>query len=187
MIKFITGNKNKVLEIKDQLKPFEIEQLNIDLNEIQELDAKKIIEHKLREAYKHANGEFFVDDSSLYLKCFNYQLPGPLIKWFNDSIGLEGVFKMCKKMGVMDAKAVTYIGYINRSKKITYFEGVLEGEIVAPKGGYGFGYDPIFLPKGHKQTLSEMKSDGDFSYSPRGLAIIKFKNFLTKESKNEKR
>lgn len=37
------------------------------------------------------------------------------------------------------------------------FEGTLEGEIAkAQKGSGGFGYDPIFIPTGHTQTLAEI-------------------------------
>src|SRR5256885_5041352 len=37
------------------------------------------------------------------------------------------------------------------------FEGVIEGMIVdSPRGGSGFGYDPIFLPVGWTQTFAEL-------------------------------
>jgi len=37
------------------------------------------------------------------------------------------------------------------------FEGKIDGEIVWPKRGrHGFGYDPIFQPKGYDETFGEM-------------------------------
>ena len=53
MLKFITGNKNKFQEFQAILGEGNVEQLDIDLNEIQEIDAHKIIRHKLQEALKH--------------------------------------------------------------------------------------------------------------------------------------
>ena len=95
---FITGNKNKFLEIKSMIP--EIEQLEMDLDEIQEVDAKKIVEHKMKEALKNKKGEFIIEDTSLYIKSLN-DLPGPLIKWFLQTLGNEGIWRISdnKKLG----------------------------------------------------------------------------------------
>ena len=81
---FITGNKNKFEEVKSILP--NTEQLDIDLPEIQDIDAKIIIRAKLLAALKHKDGEFIVEDTSLYLDCLG-GLPGPLIKWFMKNMG----------------------------------------------------------------------------------------------------
>ena len=47
-IQFITGNKNKFAEAQKIIS--NLEQLDVDLPEIQEIDAKKVIEAKLQEA-----------------------------------------------------------------------------------------------------------------------------------------
>ncbi len=177
-IKFITGNKKKFAEARQLLAPVEIEQVGMDLEEIQEINSRKIIEHKLREAQKHRAGEFFVEDSALYLECFDYRLPGPLVKWFNDTIGTDGLAHLAARMGKAGARAETVVGYADAQGSITYFKGAIEGKIVSPQGDYKFGYDPIFLPAGHKKTLSMLKSEGNFSFSPRGIAMGKFKDFL---------
>ncbi|MBI5530915.1 MAG: non-canonical purine NTP pyrophosphatase [Candidatus Doudnabacteria bacterium] len=179
MLKFITGNKTKFNEVQAALAPIKVEQINIDLHEIQEVDPKKIIEHKLKEAFNHYKGEFIIDDSSLFLSCFNYKLPGPLIKWFNDSIGTKKIYEMCKKMGDQKARATTFIGYAKSPKEIEFFEGTMNGKIIKPKGKYNFGYDPIFVPNGKKETLSQMKASGNFFSSPRGLAVLKLKKYLS--------
>ncbi len=180
MLKFITGNKTKFKEVQAILFPLKVEQVSIALHEIQEIDPKKIIQHKLKEAFKHHKGEFIIDDSSLFLSCFNYQLPGPLIKWFNDTIGTKAIFEMCRKMKDSKAKAVTYIGYAKGPKEIKFFDGALTGKIVKPSGDYNFGYDQIFLPQNAKQTLAVMKGQENFETSPRGLAVMKLKKYLTK-------
>ena len=70
----ITGNKNKFAEIKQYLP--NVEQLDIDLVEIQEVDARKVVEAKLKEALKHSSGEFVLEDTSLDISSLN-GLPGP--------------------------------------------------------------------------------------------------------------
>lgn len=50
--------------------------------------------------------------------------------------------------------------------------GILEGTIAeAPRGGNGFGYDPIFIPKGSTKTLAEMTENEKNAISHRGRAI----------------
>ena len=49
--------------------------------------------------------------------------------------------------------------------------GVLEGTIAdSPRGIDGFGYDPIFIPKGSQKTLAEMTATEKNSVSHRFLA-----------------
>lgn len=180
MLKFITGNKTKFTEAQKVLAPLEIERVDIDLMEIQALDAREIIRHKLKEAFKHHKGEFIVEDTSMYLECLDYKLPGPFIKWFNDTVGTYGIYNLTKKMGKNRAKSTTIIGYAKSPTNILFFEGNATGTVVAPRGKYNFGYDPIFVPTGSKQTLSELKSQGIFKQSPRGKAVKKLKGYLLK-------
>lgn len=50
--------------------------------------------------------------------------------------------------------------------------GVCEGEIVrAPRGDRGFGYDPIFVPRGHTRTCAELDRDEKDRISHRGQAF----------------
>jgi len=51
-------------------------------------------------------------------------------------------------------------------------EGILEGTIAeAPQGTNGFGYDPIFIPKGSQITLAEMTDHEKNSISHRANAL----------------
>ncbi len=51
-------------------------------------------------------------------------------------------------------------------------EGVLPGVITREAvGGGGFGYDPIFLPSGSRQTLAELEPQAKHALSHRGRAL----------------
>lgn len=172
---FITGNKNKLKEVEAVLEG--VEQFDIDLPEIQEIDAHEVVKAKLLEALNYKKGNFIIEDTSLYLDCLN-GLPGPLIKWFLKTIGNDGLFRLVKKLGNDKAQAKTIIGYAKNRKEIHFFEGVVHGRIVAPKCESSFGWDPIFKPDGSEKTFAEMGSAEKNKISMRRIALNKLKKFL---------
>lgn len=179
VIHFITGSKNKFAEIQAILD--EVEQLDIDLPEIQEIDAHKIIRAKLEEALKHKKEAFMVEDTSLYFDALN-GLPGPLIKWFMKTAGNDGLFKIADAFKNYGAEAKTIIGYTDGSGNIEFFEGSVRGAIVAPRGETSFGWDPIFQPEGRDKTFAEMTADEKNAFSMRKLAAEKLKTHLAKST-----
>ncbi len=56
-------------------------------------------------------------------------------------------------------------------------EGTLEGHIgFEPRGGRGFGYDPVFIVNGETRTVAEMPSEEKNKISHRGQAFKKLKD-----------
>lgn len=52
------------------------------------------------------------------------------------------------------------------------FEGKVEGEITfPPRGSQGFGYDPVFQPRGHSISFGEMDPDAKHGMSHRADAF----------------
>jgi XTP/dITP diphosphohydrolase len=52
------------------------------------------------------------------------------------------------------------------------FEGRVTGQIVfPPRGGKGFGYDPIFLPDGYDRTFGEMTGEEKHGLPPHGRGL----------------
>jgi XTP/dITP diphosphohydrolase len=55
----------------------------------------------------------------------------------------------------------------------------LHGSIaLAPVGSLGFGYDPIFIVPEFGKTLAELTAEQKNRISPRGLALVKVRQFL---------
>ena len=58
-------------------------------------------------------------------------------------------------------------------------KGIVEGKISSTKKGKnGFGYDPIFIPDGYKDTFGEMKPKLKMSMDHRFKAYLKIKKFF---------
>ncbi|MEO6095393.1 MAG: RdgB/HAM1 family non-canonical purine NTP pyrophosphatase [Fibrobacteria bacterium] len=65
--------------------------------------------------------------------------------------------------------------YLAPGKPAVFFEGVCEGEIIREeRGGGGFGYDPIIIPKGHDLTFAELPGEVKHALSHRAQAAELF-------------
>lgn len=70
------------------------------------------------------------------------------------------------------------------NRKTEVFQGICEGHIIDEvRGDAGFGYDPIFIPKGYNKTFAEISSEEKNRISHRGKALQKVKMFLKSISK----
>ena len=59
------------------------------------------------------------------------------------------------------------------------FDGTCEGNIeFAPRGNGGFGYDPLFVPEGFKESFAELGEDVKNRLSHRAKALAKLKAVL---------
>jgi len=59
---------------------------------------------------------------------------------------------------------------------VELFEGEVHGEIAeSPRGGAGFGYDPVFVIAGDGRTMAEVPSEEKHRVSHRGLAGAKLR------------
>jgi XTP/dITP diphosphohydrolase len=71
------------------------------------------------------------------------------------------------------------IALAQNGKLLGVFEGFAEGKIAdPPRGSGGFGYDPIFEPKGFDQTFAEMTPESKNKISHRGQAIAALREGL---------
>ena len=69
------------------------------------------------------------------------------------------------------------ISYLD--KKIACVQSKIEGSVsTESRGTNGFGYDPIFVPKGKKKTFGEMKPAKKYKIDHRYFAFKKLRKFL---------
>lgn len=168
-LKFITGNNNKFKHAQEVFA--KLEQLNIDVVEIQSLDPQEVIEHKLNEVINLGYTNCFVEDVSFVID--KYGFPGPFIKWVNKTLGYD----FGNYFEGENATVICLIGYCDEDKNIHFFEGRVKG-IICRARGEDFGFNPLFIPKGHTQSYAEMDHKLKHSISHRAKALKKFQEFL---------
>jgi non-canonical purine NTP pyrophosphatase (RdgB/HAM1 family) len=173
---FITGNPEKAAQLSQYLD-YEIEHKKLDVHEIQSLDLEEVATHKAQEAYKLMGTPVLVEDTSLVFRALG-SLPGPLIKWFLTSLGNDGLANLLN--GYSDRSATAEVCFaLCDERGVKTFKGSIEGTIAKePHGEEGFGWDPVFIPKGHKQTWGEMDAEQQKETSMRRLALKKLEAYL---------
>ncbi len=197
-ITFVTGNKNKLVEVRrllttgssddddersSPLLAYDIDDARLDLPEFQGTPRDIAIE-KCRMASRSLGTAVITEDTSLCFRGLN-DLPGPYIKWFLDGLGHDGLYKLLTGCGDYRAYAQTIVAYApGPDMDVLLFEGTTEGRIVPPRGERTFGWDPIFEPTedeqgiGRSRTYAEMTLDEKNAISHRGRAFRNLREFL---------
>ena len=95
---------------------------------------------------------------------------------------MQKVLTEMQDMENREAYFITVMCLVNEMGK-NYFEGRVYGTISKEKRGEkGFGYDPIFIPKGYEISFAEMSPEEKNRISHRQEAVAKFLEFLKKPS-----
>jgi XTP/dITP diphosphohydrolase len=155
---FATGNPNKFREAADvfekeaagiALKHFEFRHREIRSDSIDEI-AKESVEA----AYKELGKPVFVEDTGLFVDALK-GFPGTYSAWVQKKIGCKGILKLLESTADRTARFEACIAFHN-GKEARTFTGICEGTIAeSERGKSGFGYDPIFVPKGESSTFAE--------------------------------
>ncbi len=154
-----------------------IEMLDVELDEIQSIEPREIIEAKLKEALHHEKGTFIVEDTSVCLDCLG-KLPGPFIKFFLQALGPAGIYEIANKYDNYKVRAVSHVGYAKSEDEMFFFEGEVLGTLVPPSATPDFGWNTIFKPEGYDKTFSEMTIEEKAKINHRSRALNKLKDFL---------
>lgn len=176
-LKFVTGNANKLREAQEILG-IELEQVTAEhLHEIQTNDIRQLVQHKVTEAFQEVKSPVLVEDSGLIFSAWN-GLPGALVKWFETSVGCEGMLKMLTSFENRQAEAVC-LAAVYDGETMLIGEGRVTGSIADDiRGSQGFGWDVIFVPEGETRTYAEMTPEEKNARSHRRRAFESLKSQL---------
>lgn len=184
---FATNNPNKLKEVQEILPPT-IELLSLaDINcfdEIEETATTLEGNAKLKANYitQKFNYNCFADDTGLEVEALNGQPGVYSARYAGEPVNSENnMQKLLNELEGKDNRSAQFRTSIclNLNGEQFLFDGICEGEILTSKQGVeGFGYDPLFKPKGYTISFAEMDSSEKNRISHRGLAIQKLIKFL---------
>ena len=184
---FASSNNNKILEVSSHLN-------NIQLLSLADIGySDSIVESGLtieENAFIKANTIYskyqipcISDDTGLEVDALDGR-PGVLSARYagqpsNSQNNIQKLLKDMQGFENRSARFRTIICLINQDDKL-FFEGVVNGCIThSIFGDQGFGYDPIFIPDGHKKTFAQISLNAKNQISHRSQAVNKLVKYLS--------
>lgn len=181
-------NEGKVREIRELLAPVGVEVISASgagLPEPEE-NGKTFAENasiKSESAARLSGNYALSDDSGLCIPALD-NAPGIYsARWAGKdkdfSLAMQRIYGELKEKGFEPSGQAAYficvLALTSPEGKTEIFEGRIDGNLIFPaRGNNGFGYDPVFVPDGYKQTFGEMDSTAKHSMSHRAQAFEKF-------------
>lgn len=187
---FATNNLHKLEEARCKLRDI---QADVELLSLQEMDFHEEIPEtqnslkgnalqKAEVIFQRFGMPCMADDTGLEIKALDGR-PGVFsARYAGENCSFQdNMRKVLHEMeGVeqREASFVTVIAYMD-GKDTRFFEGRSEGEIlVHAQGEKGFGYDPIFRPKGYDKSFAEIPLQEKNTISHRARALQKWIDYL---------
>ncbi|MSO76975.1 MAG: RdgB/HAM1 family non-canonical purine NTP pyrophosphatase [Alphaproteobacteria bacterium] len=176
-------NPGKVREIAELLAPYALDMVSaaaFGLPEPEETQASFAGNAALKaHAASRTSGlAALADDSGLVVPALG-DAPGIYsARWAGESRDFAAAMARVEKglAGQVDRRAefVAALALAWPDGHLEQVEGRVEGSLVwPPRGGRGFGYDPMFQPTGYVETFGEMAGDLKHSISHRAVAFAK--------------
>ncbi len=134
-------------------------------------------------AYRLSGKPCLADDSGLFIDALHDE-PGVRSARYGrtDHARIAKVLRKLESEKNRSAKFKAVFVYYYAPNKYKLFEGECRGSIAhAPRGKSGFGYDPIFIPKGFAKTFAQIGAKTKNRISHRAKALIRFKKFVKQE------
>ncbi|OQA78937.1 MAG: Non-canonical purine NTP pyrophosphatase [Lentisphaerae bacterium ADurb.Bin242] len=189
-----TSNKHKVIEFKAAFAPLLKKMTLLTQDDIpgfpevsetgSSFEENAMI--KARAASAYADMPAFSDDSGLEVAALD-GAPGIFSARYagDNASDADRIAKLLADMqGQTNRRArfVCVIALAYRGIDVKTFRGEVNGEIIRePRGSFGFGYDPVFVPDGYKKTFGELGPEVKDRISHRAQALEKIVAFIQAE------
>jgi XTP/dITP diphosphohydrolase len=183
-----TNNQGKLKEFADFFKKISLqiispEDLGIDFDPPETgatFEANAL--QKAKAWAKKTNLPTLVDDSGLSVDTLGGK-PGIYSARFaeTDQSRNAKVLDLLKSSDNRKAHFTSVIGFCDLNKNLEkVFIGICDGQIShkLEKGNFGFGYDPIFIPSGYKQSFAQLGKQVKYKIGHRAQALAKTATFL---------
>lgn len=181
---FATSNQHKFMEAerifaKSAPAGFRLRHFAFAHREIRSDDLGEISREAVAAAYALLKKPVFVEDTGLFIDALD-GFPGTYSAWVQQKIGNAGLLKLLKEKKERSAHFETVVSFTQDGEEIVSFKGMCGGSIAEEEAGKeGFGYDPVFIPAGYRQTFAEnieLKNNLSHRYKSISLFIDYLKN-----------
>jgi len=174
-----TGNFHKFDEARRKLAEYSISagMLRVKNVEIQSDSLMEIAKTSVVDAFNRCHLPVIVEDAGLFVDSLK-GFPGPYAAYAYKTISNPGLLKLMENVKDRKATFRSVIAFYEGRSTPVCFEGEAAGRIASGEiwGNLktGFGFDPVFHPKGSKKTFAEMTIKEKNGFSHRANAIQEF-------------
>lgn len=169
---FVSTNPGKYREIAAVLRPYgvRVRWKRRVLPEPQAETLEEVVDAKLR-SVRDVPGLVLVEDSGLFIPSLA-GFPGVYSAHFLKVWRFAPILELLRHRR-REALFRTVAG-LQRGRRRAFFVGEVRGAIAPrPRGRSGFGYDPIFIPRGWDRTFAEVAAESKNDVSHRARALRK--------------
>jgi XTP/dITP diphosphohydrolase len=184
---FATHNLNKLQEVQPLL-PEHINLLSLEdigcTKEIKEtaatLEGNALL--KVKYVTEHYGYACFADDTGLLVDALD-GAPGVYSARYagNQKNAGDNINKLLAQLRHRTDRSAQFktIIALHLNNENHLFDGIVQGEITTKRiGKQGFGYDPVFMPKGYNQTFGQLSMAVKNNISHRARALEKLTAYL---------
>ena len=178
-IGFATSNSHKFREVELVLRRLGVgvRRLRGKGLEIQSDDVVEVAKFASADAAKKYGRPLIVEDTGLFIDALG-GFPGPYATFVFRSIGSEAILRLMGGKGKEEERRAAFrsaVAYCEPAGVPTVFRGSIVGAIAKRAAGRGgFGFDPIFIPAGHRHTMAQLSINEKCRISHRAEAVTKF-------------
>lgn len=141
--------------------------------EIQSTNLEEIAKFAAEEAARKHNRTVVVEDSGLSVKVLS-GFPGPFSSYVYATLGVEGLLRLMNRQVRREAYFQASLALASPKNPTRTFSGKVYGTISQKSAGTGgFGFDPIFVPKGSRKTFAQGGPEFKDKHSHRAIAFRK--------------
>jgi XTP/dITP diphosphohydrolase len=168
--KLASGNANKLRELRAALPDWELDLL--DASGYPPEDGETYYDNALAKARfgrEHTSDWVLGEDSGIEVSALGGRPGVESARWADD--GVAALLDVLQGVEDRRARYVCELVALSPEGDERRATGTVEGTIaLEPRGSEGFGYDPIFVPKGESRTVAELGNDWKREYSHRARA-----------------
>ncbi len=184
VLRIVTSNEGKAREFSAALSgiSWKVEMVATAYEEIQADTLDEVAEASARQLMAEGTvpPPFLLEDAGLFIEAL-HGFPGVYSAYVFNTIGCQGILRLMEGKRDREASFESRIALCLTGGSVELLSGTCAGTIPqALRGSGGFGYDPVFIPRGDYQTFAEMNLEEKEGHSHRGHALAALRERLSR-------
>jgi len=180
-IYFLTSNKGKFREAAAvaAASGLRLQMLATTKIEIQSDSLRRIASYAAEEAANRLGLSVIAEDAGLFVDELR-GFPGPYSSDAFKRLGISGILTLMKNSSRRNASFRSAVAFCRPRGRPRYFTGAVAGTIsLDARGTGGFGFDPIFIPRGSDgRTFAQMADEEKNRISHRAISFRRLSRWL---------